>query len=293
MSEFKTLFINDLKLDQEYQARNRTDDTVVKEYEAVIVDGGIFPPIQVVKVGSEQILVDGFHRVRALLNQGRDRVEAEVTVGDRGLALKMAIGANQTHGLRRTNADKVKAISMALNDFELSCKSDRELAQLCGVSAPTVASVRERLGQPKSQSKFARQIPNKPISADVKKFTPQVFSECSEPSPSSEIQTQFDASQELNDILQEEIQQLKDTIAHGFMDGTEAEKNLAMETIEELRKELQLTKIELEAVKISRNTYQNENNQMRKQIAWLTKRNKRLNDQLGKNERLDEERLPS
>ena len=53
------------------------------------------------------------------------------------------------------------------------------------------------------------------------------------------------------------------------MEGTEDDKNLAKQTIDELREELRITKIELEAVKVSRGTFQNECHQMRKQITML------------------------
>ena len=56
------------------------------------------------------------------------------------------------------------------------------------------------------------------------------------------------------------------------MDGTEAEKNLAKETIDSLREELRITKIELVAVKQSRDTFQSENAQMKSQIKMLQKK---------------------
>ena len=49
---------------------------------------------------------------------------------------------NATHGQRRTNADKRKAVETALLDREWGGKSDREIAGLCAVSDPFVGKVR-------------------------------------------------------------------------------------------------------------------------------------------------------
>jgi len=52
------------------------------------------------------------------------------------------------HDLRRTNADKRKAVEVALRGFPKL--SSREIAGLCGVSDPFIGQVRER-----AQRKFA------------------------------------------------------------------------------------------------------------------------------------------
>jgi FtsZ-binding cell division protein ZapB len=56
------------------------------------------------------------------------------------------------------------------------------------------------------------------------------------------------------------------------MEGTEEEKAMAADTIESLREELRVLKIELAAVKQSRDQYQSENGQMKKQIASYVKK---------------------
>ena len=61
-------------------------------------------------------------------------------------ALRLALRENATHGQRRTNADKRKAVETALMDEEWGAKSDREIAGLCAVSHMTVNRVREELG---------------------------------------------------------------------------------------------------------------------------------------------------
>ena len=272
MSEFKTLFIKDLLLDQKYQARSRMDPQVIKDYEGLISEGVEMPPIKVVSIQNQLYVVDGFHRVYAYRNQGRDRIEADVVDGNDRLALELAVSANQAHGLRRSNQDKTKAVEMVLDDLELMCESDRFIAKLCGVSPPFVGDIRTRLEKPKSSSRYARKTHEKVESQEVKIFSP----------PTAFGEPEFDANAELVDLLEKENEQLKDRLALGFTDGTGDEKNLAQQLIVDLREQLRVAKIELEAVKRSRDRFQSENAELKKQCTqnqWMIKK---LNDQLGK-----------
>lgn len=55
------------------------------------------------------------------------------------------VGANASHGLRRTNDDKRRAVLTLLNDLEWAKWSDREIARACGVTHPFVAKQRADL----------------------------------------------------------------------------------------------------------------------------------------------------
>lgn len=272
MSEFKTLFIKDLLLDQKYQARSRMDPQVIKDYEGLISEGVEMPPIKVVCIQNQLYVVDGFHRVHAYRNQGRDRIEAEVIESTAQDALILAISANQSHGLRRSIQDKNKAVEMALENIELADQSDRQLAKLCGVSQPFVSSVRARMDKPKSLSKFARKTQVQAELHEVKELSP----------PEAFDEPYLDANTELVELLEKENVELKDRLALGFADGTVDEKNLAQHLIDDLREQLRVAEIELEAVKNSRDRYQKENSELKKQCAYNQRLIKKLNDQLGK-----------
>jgi len=69
-----------------------------------------------------------------------------------------------------------------------------------------------------------------------------------------------------------ENERVNDRLAVAAMEGTEEEKAMAADTIESLREELRVLKIELAAVKQSRDQYQSENGQMKKQIASYVKK---------------------
>jgi hypothetical protein len=272
MAEYKTLFIKDLTLDARFQARTRMDLQVIKDYEAIISEGRDMPPIKVVRIKDQLYVVDGFHRVHAYRNQGRDRIEADVIDGNDRLALELAVSANHAHGLRRSNQDKTKAVEMVLNDLELMVESDRFIAKLCGVSPPFVGDIRTRLEKPKSVSRYTRKTQVKLQPHEVKIFSP----------PTALAEPDFDANAELVVLLEKENEELKDRLALGFTDGTDDEKNLAQQLIDDLRKQLRVAEIELEAVKKSRDGYQRENSELKKQCThnqWVIKK---LNDQLAK-----------
>ena len=107
-----------------------------------MTDGDIFPPIQVLFDGTQYWVVDGFHRLAAARAAKLTRIRAEIRHGDRRAALLASAGANATHGLRRTNADKNKAVRVLLDDPEWSTWSTNEIAQRCGVSDYLVAKLR-------------------------------------------------------------------------------------------------------------------------------------------------------
>jgi hypothetical protein len=56
-----------------------------------------------------------------------------------------SVGANAHHGLRRTNADKRRAVEMLLRDEEWRGWSDREIARRCAVTHPFVGKIRDEL----------------------------------------------------------------------------------------------------------------------------------------------------
>lgn len=91
-------------------------------------------------------LADGYHRLAAAERAGLAQIQVELHEGTLKDAVLYSVGANQTHGLRRTSADKQRAVRRALA-VAGSEQSDNWIAERCGVSAPTVAKVRAALEQ--------------------------------------------------------------------------------------------------------------------------------------------------
>lgn len=115
-------------------------EAIIKEYEDGWKSKVPFPPISVVQVDGEMYVTDGFCRVMAAQNVGKSRVEAVVTVGTWKDAMRAACGANASHGLRRTNADKRKATEIALREFP--DETIRAIAEMVGVSHTYVQNLR-------------------------------------------------------------------------------------------------------------------------------------------------------
>ena len=106
-----------------------------------------FPPVIVFFDGTDYWLADGFHRVAAMRQLERidEEIPADVRVGDRRAAVLYAAGANAVHGLRRTNADKRRAVEVLLRDEEWAAWSDHEIARRCVVDPKTVGNIRKEL----------------------------------------------------------------------------------------------------------------------------------------------------
>jgi hypothetical protein len=69
-------------------------------------------------------------------------LEAEIRRGTQRDAVKFSLGANNDHGLRRTNEDKHRAVLRAFEDAEWKTWTDGAIAELCAVSQAFVSSLR-------------------------------------------------------------------------------------------------------------------------------------------------------
>ena len=130
-----------IRLDPGTQVRARIDEEVVGEYAQAMGKGAPFPEVTLVKETPYHFAIaDGWHRVLAAKKLGRKHILARWTPGDRQTTLRIALRANAAHGLRRTNADKRRAVELALKAFPRL--SSRQIADLCAVSHFMVDAVR-------------------------------------------------------------------------------------------------------------------------------------------------------
>lgn len=144
-SSIQSIAIAKIRMDGGTQPRSQLYDNVVAEYAEDIKQGDTFPPVILYYDGEEYWLADGFHRVRAFEAAGTKKVTAEVCLGTQRDAVLYAVGANAAHGLRRTNADKRRAVERLLRDNEWSKWSSREIARKCLVHHDTVSRIRKEL----------------------------------------------------------------------------------------------------------------------------------------------------
>lgn len=166
------LQIRRVRVDGGTQSRVRLDPMIVSDYAEHFARNGTvtartagltsdqlwwddFPPLDVYLDG-DYWLADGFHRLAGIdqaleraglpLDARRNwRVQCRVFLGSRREAVLYAAGANANHGLRRTNADKRKAVEALLKDEEWRQWSDAEIARRCKVDPKTVGNIRHQL----------------------------------------------------------------------------------------------------------------------------------------------------
>jgi hypothetical protein len=131
-----------LRLDGGTQSRAAMDEAAIAEYSEAIRQGATLPPLIAYYDGAVFWLADGFHRYHAYRAAGVEAVMADVRTGSKRDAVLFSVGANAAHGLRRTNADKRRAVETLLADAEWVTWSDSAIAKACAVSDKTVAAHR-------------------------------------------------------------------------------------------------------------------------------------------------------
>ncbi len=127
------------------QMRVEMKPDVVLDYAEDMATGATFPPVVVYHDGTYYWLADGFHRVEAARKIGCETIETEVIEGTARDAIIHGIGSNASHGLRRTQADKRRAVERLLCDEEWSKWSDRKIAKFAKVDHKTVGKIRRDL----------------------------------------------------------------------------------------------------------------------------------------------------
>lgn len=132
-----------IRIDGGTQAREKINTDAVTEYAAAMKAGCKFPPLTLYDDGSDLWLAKGFHRFHAYREALSAAAECEVIKGTVRDARLVAAGDNSDHGLRRTNADKRKAVLMLLADDEWKTKSNRWIAEQCHVDDKLVGKVRD------------------------------------------------------------------------------------------------------------------------------------------------------
>jgi len=136
------LLISKIIMDHQAQPRIEINSEVIQEYAEVWKDGAGFPPITVYSDGNEYWLSHGWHRVLSAKVAHIQEIEADVKPGTLRDAILNSVGVNFDNGMRRTNADKRRAVEILLKDPEWAKWSDREIARQAKVSQPLVSDMR-------------------------------------------------------------------------------------------------------------------------------------------------------
>ena len=140
--------LEELCLDEGTKTRARLYANTVREYAATITEAGryVFPPVVAYEdTAGRLLLADGFHRCHAAKQAGLERIPTLVKRGTRFDAFQFNLTANANHGLRRTNADKRRAVELAAREAAFANSTARELARICCVHHDLVIAVRKAM----------------------------------------------------------------------------------------------------------------------------------------------------
>lgn len=137
-----------IRIDGGTQPRVKIDTDIVDEYADLIEAGVDIPLIEIFFDGAALWLADGFHRYHGYRKLDRKTIECNVRKGTVRDAILFSCGANATHGLRRSNADKRHAVETLLADPEWAKNSNRWIAETACVGDKLVAEVRAQLRDP-------------------------------------------------------------------------------------------------------------------------------------------------
>lgn len=254
-----------IRTDGGTQSRLEIDQTTVDDYARQIEEGAKFPPVTVFNDGIDTYLADGFHRYFAHLKADKASIDADVRQGTLRDAVLFSLAANALHGKQRTNADKRKVIMTMLDDFEWSEWADREIARHCHVDPKTVGAARNG-----EQPKTRKEIRNGKVrERQYKAPEPAIEEILAEPKFDDETQLQVEELLSMNNELEEKL-------ALALMPDADKDGEAVSTLIQELREENKMLALELKSVTMSRDQFQQENSELKKQLASQTKQLRKL-----------------
>lgn len=270
----KELKISDIRIDGSTQIRKQLNQDKVNEYAEQMEEGIVFPPITVFYDGSSYWLASGYHRLFAEKRRGTETLKVTLINGTVDEATWFALGDNK-HGLNMTAEDYRRSVNITLDHPKWSTYSNAQIAAHVGVSASTVARIKkERNIQPATKVTYTDKHGN-----EATMDTSKIGKKKPEPEPKEETKDEYDPAEEkmreLMDTithLSDENTVLRDKIAIGQWDASEIEKIDAQETIENLREQIRILEINNQALRESRDMFQNRNAELIKTVNSLKKK---------------------
>ena len=260
----KSVLLQVIRLDGGTQSRAALNESVVADYAEHLSS---LPPVVLFHDGSDYWLADGFHRYHAFKKAGKVSITADVRTGTQREATLYSVGANKAHGLRRTNEDKRRAVTVLLNDAEWSQWSDRKIADECGVGHPFVAALRNPAVAEKQQQ-------NRDTSAAKKARSVESDSTGKADGEAPAVESEPEAPVDYTELdkAQDQISELQSELVVARMGAvTEDDKQQAAELIAELRAEIKTLTATLASVNNSRDSLMEENSQMKTQMQMQRK----------------------
>jgi hypothetical protein len=274
----KELKVSDIRIDGSTQIRKELNQDKVNEYAEQMEEGVVFPPITVFYDGSSYWLASGYHRLFAEKQRGTETLKVTLINGTVDEATWFALGDNK-HGLNMTAEDYRRSVNITLDHPKWSTYSNAQIAAHVGVSASTVARIKkERNIKPATKVTYTDKHGNE-ATMDTSKIGKKKPPKAEPKAEPEEEQDEYDPAEEkmreLMDTithLSDENTVLRDKIAIGQWDASEIEKIDAQETIENLREQIRVLEIDNQALRESRDMFQNRNAELIKSVNSLKKK---------------------
>lgn len=278
------LELDQIRIDGGTQSRVELNQETVAEYAQAFTAGATFPPVVAFFDGANYWLADGFHRYFGARDAGESAIDAEIRTGTQRDAVLYSWGANDKHGLPRSNADKRNIVTAILKDEQGRQWSDNKIAKDFGFSHPFVGNVRRSLETVSSEKSAERTYTTKHGTTAVmnttnvgKKTKAEKAKPPFETEPSSdsqadapaEVEPEIEAPPEYTelDAAHDQISELQAELVVARMgDIPEEEKQQAADLIAELHAEIKTLNATLAAVTLSRDTLMEERAQMLRQM---------------------------
>src|SRR5215471_3168314 len=143
-----TLSLDQIHVQEGIQPRITLDPSVVQEYATLYAeaeDEDPLPPLDVFLIEETYYVADGFHRLAAAKQAQRTELVCHVYTGTQPQAMRHAAFANLRRGLAYSQHDRQRILERLLQDLDVSQRSNRDLAQVLGLSHVTVGRARQRL----------------------------------------------------------------------------------------------------------------------------------------------------
>lgn len=150
--------VKKINLKENTQSRVEINQNTVDEYAADLKGGAKFPPVVLYKNEKSYYVGDGWHRILAFKKAGEKNIDADIKQGTKRDAVLYSVGSNAAHGLRRTNEDKRKAVTLLLADKEWAQWSNREIARQSCVGEKLVRTIRKELSAVKPQISTSKKV---------------------------------------------------------------------------------------------------------------------------------------
>lgn len=266
--------LSKIRIDGGTQPRAKLNQETVDEYAEAYKSGTSLPPVTLFFDGASYWMADGFHRYFGAKAAGKNRIAEDITPGTLRDAILYSLSANSRHGLRRSNADKRKAVLTLLDDAEWSKWSNEKIAATCAVSPHTVADIKKshsanaelKPGEVTYTTRHGKPATMNTANIGKPKSTAKIADE--PPAPDPELQEPDQPEYTPLDEALDTIAGLQDQLALANAgDLSDEDKTQAADLISRLREEVRILTLKLKAVTASRDQYQTENGELKKQLA--------------------------